>query len=240
MSPINVNFKGRFFRGLRLFIAYVICPLLMVIGPLVMMDELYACWRMSAVTTGNIATSEVRTESKTDGLSEAVLQYGYQVHGISYRGSRYGSCWLTPGKEEGPFLEAWFTTWHYPVGSEVAVHYDPDSPARCCLKKGLSHWSLGLTLITQATIIILLYKRYAWANRLAQNGSLSLILLAGLIILIIGPRVITLTWFLIILALLLVLSTPGWKLICRLFGWKPPVPLDLSQYNEPAPHQAPP
>ena len=66
MLPISVNFKNRFLQGLRLFVVYIIYPLIMVIGPLVMMDELYVCWRMSGATAGIIAASEVRTEDKTD------------------------------------------------------------------------------------------------------------------------------------------------------------------------------
>ena len=84
-------------------------------------------------TTGTITTSELRTQRSGDGYTYSPrVVYEYSVAGETYTSGRItvadGSSSRANGAQE--------KVAQYPLGTEVAVHYDPDLPTEALLEVG--------------------------------------------------------------------------------------------------------
>lgn len=215
-----------FAKLLGYLIALVIYPIILVTGPFVIADELYGCWRMSSIAHGQISESTIGMNDKDEPLYEVRLQYSYPVHGKTYHNSHYGASWHTPGKEYGPLISALWTKISYPRGSPVTIYFDPDDPQRSCLHRGISTWAIGLTLLSTGVLLLFLQQKLFRFSLLVKQDYATFAVFGGLILLLIGPRTMTLTWFIIISALFFIfLTNPGWHLFCRILGRKPAMPL---------------
>jgi hypothetical protein len=87
-------------------------------------------------TPGRVVASSVQMEilgSDADGVAHYVpdVHFTYVVEGTTYTGTTVAFRDLRGWKKQAAALVA-----RYPVGAEVAVHYNPDAPGECVLEAG--------------------------------------------------------------------------------------------------------
>ena len=82
-------------------------------------------------TTGTVTLSTVEARSDSEGGTTyyPVVRYSYQVGGQIFQGSR-----IAPGMEVGG-SGAGKVSARYPMGAQVPVYYDPQSPSDAVLEK---------------------------------------------------------------------------------------------------------
>lgn len=87
-------------------------------------------------TPGRVVASSVQIEilgSDSDGVAHYVpdVRFTYMVAGATYTGTTVAFRDLRGWKKHAAAIVA-----RYPVGAEVAVHYNPDAPGECVLEAG--------------------------------------------------------------------------------------------------------
>jgi hypothetical protein len=94
-------------------------------------------------TMGNVVMSTIDRRSSDDGYTDyPVVQYGYQVNGQSYQGTK-----LAPGPEVGG-TGARKVVAKYPAGAQVMVFYNPQNPGDAVLeRKAPAQWLMWLMLV---------------------------------------------------------------------------------------------
>jgi hypothetical protein len=94
-------------------------------------------------TMGTVMLSTLEARSSDDGTTYyPVVHYTYQVRGQTFQGNR-----IAPGMEVGG-TGAGKVVARYPMGAQVPVYYDPQSPSDAVLeKKAPAQWVLWLILI---------------------------------------------------------------------------------------------
>ena len=221
-------------KYLGYFIWYVICPLIPVLVLFAFLDNLYGIYRESAEVNGVVtfvSAEPVITRDEDHDQDEITIVYEYVVQGKTYSSSRWCATWMTKDKLTVWFPLTYYLLPKYPIGQSVLVHYDPDQPAKSCLQRGVHFLPLAMMLLCSGVIISMLNQKYRWAWHLSNQGFGGLCILLGVVICLCGPIVLGLWSLLIYAGLALIFSTPGWKWICKLIGWKPPV-------SDPEPYQA--
>ena len=101
-------------------------------------------------TKGVVQSSEVALVKggKGDGHVPAVT-YAYSVSGVSYVGDRIHFRDVSEMPEQAERAVASF-----PVGAEVAVHFDPDEPSKSLLRPGLYSYSFTWLGLSLAAIVV--------------------------------------------------------------------------------------
>lgn len=122
----------------------------------VMISLRSASWPSTAGTV--VAVDRVYAGSGEDGdpAYDEKVEYSYAVDGHEYRGNLVAA--LAPAKSAEQVqvvLEA------YPVGSKVEVYFDPDDPAVCLLKPGLSGLAKAGLVAYVACVILLAASLFA-------------------------------------------------------------------------------
>jgi hypothetical protein len=167
--------------------------------PAALVWETYDMLSMSATTAATVRKSEVNTGAH--GTSRPVIRYAYRVGGVAYESDRY-----LPGfaGNFGEWSGGGMAAWNFPVGREVVIHYRPAEPAHSCLEFGWHKWSLGLTLALCGTALAVFLQRRFWPTFSAAGFSIPLPVLAGLLLIGIGPNAVrpaVLPWYLLGLVL---------------------------------------
>lgn len=93
-------------------------------------------------TMGTVITSEVTKVVDREGRTNysAQIVFEYQIEGLTYTSDRYRHI-----KWSSPSSHAHSITNRYPIGSEVAVHYNPTEPSYAILEAGLNQLELAVT-----------------------------------------------------------------------------------------------
>lgn len=95
-------------------------------------------------TMGTVNASYLERRSSSDGSTDyPVVQYSYQVAGQTYQSTK-----LAPGPEIGG-TGAGKVVGRYPVGAQVMVFYNPQSPSEAVLeRKAPAQWLMWFLLAT--------------------------------------------------------------------------------------------
>ncbi|MFO0812470.1 MAG: DUF3592 domain-containing protein [Gemmatales bacterium] len=191
-----------------LVLGTVLCALF---GPALLVDELYASWKMSEVVDGVVMTNDFREKVATNETSLRFVSIEYTVQGIRYFGVKYGASWFWPQRERESFLASLITEIHYQPGTIVPVYYANDHPERSCLHRGVSSIALGLMLMSLAIASALAVQQWSRLLWLHEDGYTGLFMLFALLLLLFGPTVVNMTWAIVILVFMVGCSTPVWK-----------------------------
>jgi hypothetical protein len=145
----------------------------------------YNMLTMSATTTAVVRRSEVVVGD--EGASRPVIGYAYRVGGKEYTSERY-----LPGffGNWGEWSGGGAAARKYPVGRAVEIHYRPGDPAHSSLEFGWHKWAIGLTLAFWGTGLLVLVQRHFWPTGPAAGFSIPVPVLAGFLLIAVGPNVI--------------------------------------------------
>jgi hypothetical protein len=90
-------------------------------------------------TTGRVRARDI---DDTGQRYQLILEYSYEVNGVPYRGRRISFDFPLGRKE---FEAGTLLFYKYPPGKEITVYFDPQSPYRSVIERGVS-WQLLLSL----------------------------------------------------------------------------------------------
>ncbi len=100
-------------------------------------------------TTGQVTLAEVKTSANTDDDGNTTyqyypgVQYDYQVGGQTYNGKRLSFGGIVASSSQAKVAE---DLKKYPVGGEVAVYYNPESPSEAVLVREAGGFRWGMTV----------------------------------------------------------------------------------------------